>query len=477
MSTTAESSYPSSLGVFEVVGEVLHHTGTELFAFLVTVGFAWLIRHFGQKQKHVDMVPKKCPPMPEAKEHRQAATAQEHATARRGGVQSPVQAPLHDTLDSLAVAARSLQGRQPSRVCAEVMRQYYDFVAALARKQLCISEVAHQARHSAVDFYSAMVYCAIRASRFNLVESLLDDMAQQGVVRPLQFYESTMKQLAGAKKYKLALTFYARLIEDGLQPSHVTISCAINFAVEVGELNRAIELFRALSAATTPSIRAYMTMLRVHSIRQDWAASLQTIRDMQLKGIAVDTLALNMALSTGVLADRVEDMEALVLETSVADIISYNILAKGYAQRSDADQALALLEKLSTRGLKPNLITFNTIMAAVARGGMVEKAWDLLGQMHSAGLRPDRVTCSTLIKTLSQKPSSGAHVERCLNLLGKVSESCDRSCLANFYHAIFEAACRAPDASNGLAEEVFSAMRDHGIKLPASSHTLMLKVT
>jgi len=335
--------------------------------------------------------------------------------------------------------------------------------------------VAHQARHSAVDFYSAMVYCAIRASRFNLVESLLDDMAQQGVVRPLQFYESTMKQLAGAKKYKLALTFYARLIEDGLEPSHVTISCAINFAVEVGELNRAIELFRALSAATTPSIRAYMTMLRVHSMRQDWSASLQTIRDMQLKGIAVDTLALNMALSTGVLADRVEDMEALVLETSVADIISYNILAKGYAQRSDADRALALLEKLSTRGLKPNLITFNTIMAAAARGGMVEKAWNLLGQMHSAGLRPDRVTCSTLIKTLSHKPFSAAHIEECLNLLGKVSESCDRSCLANFYHAVFEAACRASDASDGLAEKVFSAMRDHGINLPASSHTIMVK--
>lgn len=481
MSAVADNSSSSSLGFFEVVGEVLNQTGTELFMFCLTVFFAWLIRHFGQfgTPKHVEVIPKKCLPVPETKKQRHMASPQREAlssTDRRGSLQSSVQVPLHYTLDYLATAARDLQGKQASKVCADVLRQYYDFVAVLAQKQVCISEVAYQARHNAVDLYSSMIYCVIRASRFNLVESLLDDMKRQGVVRPLHLYESTMKQLAGAKKYKLALGIYAKLIEDGLEPSTITVSCAINFAVEVGELHRAIELFRCLSAVSTPSIRAYMTMLRVHSMRQDWTASLKTIREMQLKGVVVDTLILNMALSTGVLENKVEDMEALILEAAVADIISYNILAKGYAQRSDGDRALALLEKLRTQGLKPNTITFNTIMAAVVRGGLLEKAWNLLGQMHNEGIRPDKATCSTLIKSLSRKPLESAGVADCLQLLDKVSESCDRSCLATLYHAIFDAACKAPDdASDGLVEKVLSAMSELGITPPASSNTFIVK--
>merc|ERR1719498_1310024 len=115
-----------------------------------------------------------------------------------------------------------------------------------------------------------------------------------------------MKQFAGQKHYTLALNMYDRLVADGLEPSAVTCSCLISFAAEIGELDRAAAFFQKLSSLATPSIRAYMTMLRVHAKRQDWKASLATFRSMQARGVRLDSLVLNVILATGVAADQLE---------------------------------------------------------------------------------------------------------------------------------------------------------------------------
>merc|ERR550532_3603495 len=140
-----------------------------------------------------------------------------------------------------------------------------------------LMEVARVSQNSPVDLYTTLVHCAVRAGRYHLVEPLMEDMTEQGVKRPLSFYESAMKQLAGQKQYHLALAVHDRLAADGLRPSTVTCSCLIGFAAEVGELQRAAKFFDSLAAATTPSIRAYMTVLRVHAKRQDFAASVEIL--------------------------------------------------------------------------------------------------------------------------------------------------------------------------------------------------------
>merc|ERR1719162_483033 len=121
------------------------------------------------------------------------------------------------------------------------------------------------AHHSVLDVYSALVQCAVRVGRPQLVEQLMDDLASARVERTLSFYESAMKVLASKKHYKEALAVYNRLDAGGLKASPVTLSCLINFTAELGDFDRAIAFFEQLSVVSTPSIRAYMTALRVHS--------------------------------------------------------------------------------------------------------------------------------------------------------------------------------------------------------------------
>lgn len=189
-------------------------------------------------------------------------------------------------------------------------------------------------KHSPTDVFNLLVQCAGRVGWFGIIESLLDDMANAGIERSLGFYEGTMKMLASKKCYKEAMCVCSRLEADGLEPSPVTLSCLINFAVEIGDIDRAIGFFNRLASTSTPSIRAYMTILRVHSKRHDWIKSLALIRDMQHRQAPIDSLVLNVVLATGVAAvalDAAKELLAEFSEIKIADVISFNTLMKGFA--------------------------------------------------------------------------------------------------------------------------------------------------
>merc|ERR1740138_587690 len=109
-----------------------------------------------------------------------------------------------------------------------------------------------------------------------------------------------MRLLAGKKNFKEALSVYDFLVRDGLEPSPVTQSCLVGFAAELGDNDRAVKFFEEFSSRCLPSIRACMTILRVYASRKDWESSLALYHTMHQRGVPVDSIVLNIVLSTGV---------------------------------------------------------------------------------------------------------------------------------------------------------------------------------
>jgi pentatricopeptide repeat domain-containing protein 1 len=272
-----------------------------------------------------------------------------------------------------------------------------------AGQLLAIKETLKTGTTRISDAYGALVQCAGKAGRPELVQVLFDDMTTAGIDRPLKLYESAMKMLASKKSYKEALAVCSRLESDGHEPSPVTLSCLINFATEIGDSERAIGFFTRLAATSTPSIRACMTILRVYSKRSDWQSSVALIRDMQSRNAPIDSLMLNIVLATGVTAGKLHETTALLKEFSqkgLADVISFNTVMKGFAHGKEAGAALRMLAEMTQSGVTPNIITFNTAMDAAVRSLRVADAWGVLVHMVDAGLTPDKFTCTTLMKGL-----------------------------------------------------------------------------
>merc|ERR1719396_196296 len=151
-----------------------------------------------------------------------------------------------------------------------------------------------------------------------------------------------------------------------------------------------------------------MVVLRVHSRRQDWDSSLAALRQMQSLGVSADSLALNIVLATGVAADKLEAVQELIAETRnystpIADVVSYNTLIKGCAQRGYAKMATQAVEDMQRYNLKPNAITLNPCMDAAVRGSRLDLAWDTVDSMRKCNLCPDKFSCSILVKGLAKE--------------------------------------------------------------------------
>mmetsp|Transcript_79536 Transcript_79536/g.125454 ORF Transcript_79536/g.125454 Transcript_79536/m.125454 type:complete len:767 (+) Transcript_79536:139-2439(+) len=473
------------------VAELWRAVGLELSIFMVTLVFALIIRTSSNKKANGKLGQGFVKPGFSGN-HSEKSTAVSGNVPRGGNRTTNERGYNSSERSQERIAERRCgQDREPWQVIDEVVQSmrempgtksankaltlYADMQAN--RKDLYIIDAARRSSHSALDFYTTLVQCSIRIGKYNLVEHLLDDMSQQGVPRTLTFYESTMKQLAGQKQYHLALSMYDHLASDGLEASPVTCSCLISFAVEVGELQRAIGFFEKLSSLTTPSIRAYMTVLRVHAKRQDWPSSVNVFQDMRTRKVPLDSLVLNVILATGVAADQIEGVEQLLLEADtfkppISDVVSYNTLIKGYAQRNDALKAIQVINRMVKRGLTTNAISFNTAMDAAVRSLRIQEAWDLLKDMRKAGFRPDKFTCSILVKGLGKQPVSD-HIKNSLELLVEVNSICDATLRSSLYHSVLEAAAQVPDTT--MLVNTFSQMRSHQVALTANAYRLLVQ--
>merc|ERR1719401_3183685 len=358
---------------------------------------------------------------------------------------------------------------------------------ALLSGQVTFEEISSSGR-PAIEFFSSLLQCAIRSGKHQFTLTIVDDMTKLCVKRPLGFYEGTMKQLAGHKQYHIALRVYDRLAADGLEPSAVTFSCLVGFAAEVNEGQRAIEFFERLCKVTTPSIRACMIVLRVHGRRQDWDSSLAALRQMQSLGVSVDGLALNIVLATGVAADKLEAVQELIAEsrtysTPIADVVSYNTLIKGCAQRGYAKMAMQAVKDMQRYGLKPNAITFNTCMDAAVRGSRLDLAWDTVDSMRKCNLRPDKFSCSILVKGLAKEPRI-KYLKASLDLLLEVDSMCDTSLKSSMFHQVLTAAIdlqsmcaktSSADEAQALPAKVYAQMRQQNVQASSSAQRLVIE--
>jgi len=467
-----------ALPAFEAVWKSI---GTELVIFVVTAVFALVIRTLNDTKK----LPVKTVAGPEAAAFKFSAPEGDCSDKLAGGAAAAAhqqrprgrRAPA-SVLDEIVTGMKE----QPSlRGAMRALQLYHEELRpSLHNDGLHLQEIGRFSKNSPADLYTTLVHCAIRAGRYHVVEGLLDDMVEQKVHRSLTFYESAMKQLAGQKQYHLALAVHDRLAADGLRPSSVTCSCLIGFAAEVGELQRAVEFFDKLAESSTPSIRAYMTVLRVHAKRQDFKASVDILRDMDRRNVGLDCLALNVVLRTGVAADKLTEVAELIAEADartppMSDVVSYNTLMKGYAQRGNAAAATQVISQMKARGLSPNAITFNTAMDAAVRGGDSVSAWQLLGDMQKAGVRPDKFTCSIMIKGLARGPTV-PQIRDAMALLKDVDASCDQTLKSTLYHALLDAAARTSGPGGGVAlqAQAFAQMRAAKITAsPAAQRQMM----
>jgi pentatricopeptide repeat protein len=117
------------------------------------------------------------------------------------------------------------------------------------------------------------------------------------------------------------------------------------------------------------------------------------------------------------------------------DVVSYNIMMKGYLAQGDEKAATALLREISETGLSPSHNSYHGLLnyraSALDRTG----AWQLVDEMQAAGVSPNSVTFSILLKS---KATSANDVSKILSLVESTEHKMDEM----FFGTVVEACIR-----------------------------------
>lgn len=394
--------------------------------------------------------------------------------------------PRHELASKVERIIEAVREQQTIRAAHHALQIYEEMKLDVARDWQKIQQAIRQSKYDGVVLFSTLMQCAIRIHRFQLVDGFLFEMRKVGVARSTSFYEVIMKQLAGQKQFAQALKVYERMDADACAPSPVTMSCVIGFAAEIGDDARAVSFFNKLKEICKPSIRAYMTILRVHLKQNDFPSSMEILQDMTQQGVKIDSLALNQTLATGIACGKTEAVAQLIedvgsqpegLPSSAVDIVSYNTLIKGYAQKGDVDGCSKALERLTQRGLKPNAITLNTSIDCAIRAGRFDEVWRLFERMISLSIEPDKFTCSIMVKGLSRSSHhlGDAYVQQLQTILAmmeKLDSSFEATLRTSLYTSILETTVAR---SEEAIPELYAQIRRVNATLNAKGHRLIVR--
>eukprot|EP00400_MALV-I_sp_L67-5_P000302 gene302-922_t len=163
---------------------------------------------------------------------------------------------------------------------------------------------------------------------------LIHSLRRSRQIPDKDFYESMMRILAHRQYFEYAIRVFEEMDKDNIKAEPVTFSCLVNFAVEMNDGVRAKIFFDALCKRQTPSIRAYMQMLRMQSKLKDADEAFRLLKDMEARGVGVDRLAINTALGACVNGNDLEKARQLMsfakrYHGDRLDIITFNTLLKG----------------------------------------------------------------------------------------------------------------------------------------------------
>mmetsp|Transcript_44383 Transcript_44383/g.78004 ORF Transcript_44383/g.78004 Transcript_44383/m.78004 type:complete len:691 (+) Transcript_44383:113-2185(+) len=313
----------------------------------------------------------------------------------------------------------------------------------------------------------------------NRISRFLEDMQDFGFPRTVDFFASVQKLLVNHRMFQDALWLHDIMIEDGVTPNSSMYIGFMNVAISCKQWKRAIFFFEEGGKLGPPTMRTYMTVLRVHAQNKDWRTATKLLDRMEASGTRPDNLILNNILGLCISMGQVSVAERVLHQwKDIIDVVSCNILLKGFTQRADLTKAEQVLDRMGVDLPVPNLITYNTAMDCAVRAFQAVKGsaktdsdiqpsatgshttttiarrpWQFLDRLLAQGLTPDRYTCSTLVKGMHLVGCTISDIDRAVELLHTIGPAALQSKAAN-------AAASAQDSNARLFEVLFNTLLD-----------------
>lgn len=264
------------------------------------------------------------------------------------------------------------------------------------------------------------------------------------------------------------------MVNNSVEPDHVTTDIAVRSLCESGRVDEAMELVMELSEKhSPPDTYTYNFLLKQLckcgplNVVYNFIGKMRDAFKVKPDLISYTILIDNVCNSKN-LREATRLVSALSDAGFKPDCFVYNTLMKGYCTLSKGSEAIGVYKEMMEKGVEPDLVTYNTLIFGLSKSGRVEEARKYLQTMVEAGYEPDAVTYTSLMNGMCRKGAT-------LGALSLLEEMEAKGCAPNActYNTLLHGLCKARLMDKGI--ELYGLMKSNGVKLETAAYATLVR--
>eukprot|EP00897_Mesotaenium_endlicherianum_P005235 jgi/Mesen1/473/ME000101S10707 len=248
--------------------------------------------------------------------------------------------------------------------------------------------------------YNVLIGMNGRAKNLLLVNSLYEDMQQQGLQPNIVTFSTLLDAYGRAGMWNDVDIIRSTMEAQGL-------------AMDIMTCSKAIDAFRAFMATGgEPDTKLYSRLIWLHSQCGHFENALEVLRRMKATGYAPNLITYNTLLDAYGKAGRVNValhlLEEMGRQGVLPDVVTYSTLVNLCGQNGMCEEAVRFFNDMQLRGISPTVETWTSIVHKWGRERRPDKAQECFNKMLEAGCRPNVVSYTALLQAYAM---SGMHLE------------------------------------------------------------------
>ncbi|XP_076916399.1 pentatricopeptide repeat-containing protein At5g48730, chloroplastic-like [Bidens hawaiensis] len=281
--------------------------------------------------------------------------------------------------------------------------------------------------HPDVYTYSILIKSCLHFHEFDKVQSLLSEMASQGIKPNTVTYNTLIDAYGKAKRFvDMESTLVEMLRQRECKPDVWTMNSTLRAFGGSGQIETMEKCYeKFLSAGIQPNVKTFNILLDSYGKTGNYKKMSAVMEYMQKYHFSWTLVTYNIVIDAFGRAGDLTQMEFLFRlmqsESIKPNCVTLCSLVKGYAQAGKVEKIEGLLRYIESSDVTVDTVFFNCLVDAYGMMGCLAEMKGVLTMMESKGCQPDKITYRTMIKAYNMNGMSN-HVKELRLALSSVGK-------------------------------------------------------
>ncbi|KAA8516832.1 hypothetical protein F0562_017350 [Nyssa sinensis] len=289
------------------------------------------------------------------------------------------------------------------------------------------------------EIYNTMLYIAVEAKEFVLVEELVEEMEKNSCGKDIKTWTILISNYGKANLIGKALLIFEKMRKSGFEPDEAAYKLMVRLLCIARKAEIAMEFYKEMvhkhmgldmnlyklllnslvvsgdiasvhlvaddmiQISQIPEHNVYPCMLKSFCIAGRIREALELIRDLKNRNVTLDPQNFETLVKGLCRADRITDaleiVDIMKKKTAVDEKV-YGIIINGYLRRNDISKAFDLFQSIKESGHLPTTSTYTELMQHLFRMNEYQKASELYDEMLEKGVQLDSVAITAMVAGL-----------------------------------------------------------------------------